>query len=357
LPSRKYYIIAKRVNQQGKIEMRETLKDKAKVLVTGVGGFIGSHLAEALIKKGYKVVGLLAPEEDSPWIKNIDAAFIYGDITDKNSLYKAVESIDGITCIYHLASLLGESTSEKIYQTNFEGTKNLVDVCLDLGTKLNRFLFASSVAAIGPAQNKEIFDEEARCKPVSDYGRSKLLAEQFLSSVKTRLPITIVRLPLVYGPRNFWGFFYLYQVVSKGIRIDIGQAETTVGFVTDIVNGIILASESHIAVGKTYHLGEDKAYSSNEVMNIIAKALEKKTVKLKVPFSLLNLTALLFELYAEITGTKSVFQRKAVTDYFKHRYWRVDVSKAKREFGFEAKVPFETGAKITADWYKKEGVI
>ena len=334
--------------------MNGTLKYKTKVMVTGVGGFIGSHLAEALIKKGYEVVGLLAPEEDSPWIKNLDAAFIYGDIADKGSLYKAVE---GITYIYHLASLLGGSQGEKIYQTNFEGTKNLVDVCLDLGIKLKRFLFVSSVAAMGPAQKKEIFDEEVRCKPVSDYGRSKLLAEQFLSSIKTRLPITIVRLPLVYGPRNFWGLFYLYKIINKGIRIDIGQAETNVGFITDIVSGMISASESPIAAGKTYHLGEDKAYSSNEVMNIIAKALGKKTVRLKIPYSLLNLTTLFFELHAKITGTKPVIQRQAITDYFKYRYWRIDMSKAKREFGFEAKVPFKTGAKITADWYKKEGFI
>jgi nucleoside-diphosphate-sugar epimerase len=334
--------------------MNGTLKYKTKVMVTGVGGFIGSHLAEALIKKGYEVVGLLAPEEDSPWIKNIDAAFIYGDITDKGSLYKAVE---GITYIYHLASLLGGSQGEKIYQTNFEGTKNLVDVCLDLGIKLKRFLFVSSVAAMGPAQEKEIFDEEVRCKPVSDYGRSKLLAEQSLNSIKTRLPITIVRLPLVYGPRTFWGLFYLYKAINKGIRIDIGQAETNVGFVTDIVNGMILASESPIAAGKTYHLGEDKTYSLNELMNIIEKALGKKRGRLKIPYSLLNLTALLFELYAKITGTKPVIQKQVITDYFKYRYWRMDMSKAKREFGFKAKVPFETGAKITADWYKKEGFI
>lgn len=334
--------------------MKGILKNKTKVLVTGVGGFIGSHLAEALIKKGYEVVGLLAPEEDSPWIKNLDAAFIYGDIADKGSLYKALE---GTTYIYHLAALLGGSQGEKIYQTNFEGTKNLVDVCLDLGIKLKRFLFSSSVAAMGPAQKKEIFDEEVRCKPVSDYGKSKLLAEQFLSSVKIRLPITIVRLPLVYGPRNFWGLFYLYKVINKRIRIDIGEAETNVGFITDIVNGMISASESPIAAGKTYHLGEDKAYSSNEVMNIIAKALGKKTVRLKIPYSLLNLTTLFFELYAKITGTKPVIQRQAITDYFKYRYWRIDMNKAKREFGFEAKVPFEAGAKITADWYKKEGFI
>jgi len=334
--------------------MNGALKKKTKVLVTGVGGFIGSHLAESLIKKGYEVVGLLAPEEDSPWIRNLDATFIYVDITDKESLYKSVK---GITYIYHLASLLGGSHCEKIFQTNFEGTKNLADVCLDLGIKLKRFLFTSSVAAIGPGQKKEIFDEEVRCKPVSDYGRSKLLAEQFLHSVKTRLPITIVRLPLVYGPRSFWGLFYLYKVINKGIRIDIGQAETTLGFITDIVNGMIFASESPIAAGKTYHLGEGKTYSSKEVMDIIANALGKKTVRLKIPCSLLNFTALLFELNAKITGTKSVFQRQAVTNYFKYRYWRLDVSKAKREFGFEAKVPFELGAKITADWYKKEGFI
>lgn len=300
------------------------------------------------------MVGLLAPEEDSPWIKNLDVAFVYGDITDKDSLHKAVE---GITYIYHLAALMGGARCEKIYQTNFEGTKNLVDICLDSGIKLKRFLFVSSVAARGPAQKKEIFIEEARCKPVNDYGRSKLLAEQFLNAVKTQLPITIVRLPLVYGPRTFWGLFYLYKVINKGIRVDIGQAETNVGYVTDIVNGVILASESPVASGKTYYLGEDKTYSSDEVMNIIAKSLGKKTVRLKTPYPLLNFTALLFELYAKITGTKPVIQREVITNYFKYRYWGVDMSKAKREFGFEAKVPFETGAKITADWYKKEGFI
>ncbi|NIO49756.1 MAG: NAD-dependent epimerase/dehydratase family protein [Candidatus Aminicenantes bacterium] len=180
--------------------MNGAQKNKTKVLVTGVGGFIGSHLAESLIKRGYEIVGLLAPEEDSPWIRNLDATFIYGDITDKDSLNKTVE---GITYIYHLAALLGGSHCEKIYQTNFEGTKNLVNVCLELGIKLKRFLFVSSVAAMGPARKKEIFDEGVLRKPISDYGRSKLLAEQFLSSIKTRLPITIVRLPLVYGPRTF----------------------------------------------------------------------------------------------------------------------------------------------------------
>lgn len=329
-------------------------KNKEKVLITGAAGFIGSHLTEALIKKGYNVIGLLAPTDDTRWIKNLDATFIYADITDKDLLYK---KIPDVSYIYHLAAILSGHCPEKIYRVNYEGTKNLVNVCLELGIKLKRFLFISSAATMGPTGKTEIFDEDAPCNPVSDYGKSKLLAEQFLNSVKDRLPFTTVRLPLVYGPRALGGLFAIFMLLNKGIRINIGKGKTNVGFVKDIVDGMILASESPVTIGKTYHLGEDKIYTSNEIWSIIEKAVGKKSIKLITPYSLLYLTAFLSELYARIVGTKIVFRRQAINEYIKYRYWQVDMNKAEREFGFKAKTPLEIGAKITVDWYKKESFI
>jgi nucleoside-diphosphate-sugar epimerase len=329
-------------------------KNKEKVLITGAAGFIGSHLTEALIKKGYKVIGLLAPTDETRWIKNLDATFIYADITDKDLLYK---KIPDVSYIYHLAAILSGHCPEKIYRVNYEGTKNLVNVCLELGIKLKRFLFISSAATMGPTGKTEIFDEDAPCNPVSDYGKSKLLAEQFLNSVKDRLPFTTVRLPLVYGPRAHGGLFAIFMLLNKGIRINIGKGKTNVGFVKDIVDGMILASESPVTIGKTYHLGEDKIYTSNEIWSIIEKAVGKKSIKLITPYSLLYLTAFLSELYAKIVGTKIVFRRQAINEYIKYRYWQVDMNKAEREFGFKAKTPLEIGAKITVDWYKKESFI
>ncbi len=324
------------------------------MLITGAAGFIGSHLAEALIQKGKKVVCLLEPAEEGCWIRNLDADFVYGDITHKNSIYKALE---GVTYIYHLAALLGGPDSQKIYQINYVGMKNLVEACLSLRIKIKRFLFTSSITAMGPTGNATVFDETVQCNPVSDYGKSKLLAEQFLLTFKGHLPTTIVRLPIVYGPRTFAGLYYFYKIINKGFQIDFGTAETNVGFVGDIVEGIISAAESPRTIGKIYHLGEDKIYTSREICNAIEKSLGKKTVRLKIPYPALCLVASIFELNAKRTGKKPFMTRRIIEDYLKHRFWRIDMSKAKREFGYETKTPFAEGAKITADWYKKEGFI
>ena len=325
-----------------------------RVLVTGAGGFIGSHLSEALLKKGYEVVGLLWTREKSRWVKNIRASFIFGDVTKKNSLFNAVKDV---TYIYHLAACTRGNCAGEYYKTNLEGTKNLVNVCLESGIRLKRFLFTSSVAALGPCQEHEVLDESVPCNPVSDYGKSKFLAEQFLYSAQDRLPITIVRLPVVYGPRNVGSAFSIFKCVSKRIQFDICQGETNVGFVHDIVDGMILASKSPVTIGKTYHLGENKIYTSKEIYATVERVLGKKTVKLKPPFPLLYTLAVLSELYSKMTRRKVFFHRYDLYDFLNYRYWRIDVGKAERDFGFKTKTPLVTGAQITADWYKKKGFI
>ncbi len=340
-----------RVSKRG-VEMKEKAKTKPKVLVTGAAGFIGSHVVEALTEKDYDVVGLITETDDPRWIKNLEASYVFGDITDKSSLSKA---ISGIKYIYHLAALLGDPNPINYYRINCAGTKNLVDVCLNSGTELKRFLFTSSITVMGPSEKNKLH-ENSPCNPVNGYSRSKLLAEKFLESKKKQLPITVVRLPLVYGPRSVDGLFPLFKMLNKGIRFNIRTTEINLGFVQDIVKGIILAAESPVTLGKTYLLGEDKVYTSNEIFDTIEKALGKKTFKFNLSFPALNFIAHILEIYAKINGQKALILRRNLNNYVKYR-WQIDMSKAQREFGFKPETPFETGAKITADWYKKEGFI
>ena len=327
------------------------MKEKRdKVLVTGAAGFIGSHLVEALIKKDYDVIGLITENDDTRWIKNSEAVFIVGDITDQSSLYQAISDV---SYIYHLAAVLGDPKHENYYRINCDGTKNLVKVCFDSRLKLKRFLFSSSIAVMGPSGEKNL-NEESPCNPVNDYSQSKLLAEKFLDSNKDHLPITVVRLPLVYGPRSFGGLFPLFKIFNKGIRFNFPSAEINLGFVKDIVNGMILAAESPASLGKTYLLGENKIYTSNMIFDLIEKALKKKTIKFKIPFSLLKFIFQILELYAKINGKPALIRSRNLNNYAKKR-WRIDVSRAEREFGFKTEVSFEQGAKITADWYREEG--
>ena len=351
LPAHLKLLTKVQVSKRG-AEMKRKTKNKLKVLVTGAAGFIGSHLVEALKEKNYDVVGLITETDDFRWIKNLEASFVFGDITDKSSLYKAVS---GVQYIYHLAALLGDPNPENYYRINCTGTKNLVNVCLDSGTELQRFLFTSSITAMGPSGENKLH-EESPCNPVNGYSHSKLLAEKFLESKKEQLPTTVVRLPLVYGPRSVGGLFPLFKMFNKGIRFNIQTTEINLGFVQDIVKGIILAAESPVTLGKTYLLGEDKVYTSNQIFDTIEKALGKKTIKFKLSLPMLNFIAHILEIRAKINGERALILRRNLNNYVKHR-WQIDMSKSQREFGFQPEIPFETGAKITADWYKKEGFI
>ncbi len=328
--------------------MTEHTKNRA--LVTGAAGFVGSHLCETLIKDGCEVVGLIGPTCDTQWIENLDMTLIRGDLMDKKSLFKAVR---GVNQVYHLAGMLGSSKSYLIFGTNYEGTKNLIDVCLNNGAKLNRFLFVSSHAVMGPTPKDKLYNEDMECQPVSDYGKSKLLAEQYLQSTNGQLPHTIVRLPIVYGPRSFKGFFSVYKLLKKRLHFNFGKGECNIGFVQDMVDGMIDASQSQNTLGKAYFLGEKKTYSFNEIFGTIQKAVGKKAVKITVPYFIAYLFAASSELYARMSGGQVLLFKKD----FKHPFWRMDVSKAEEDFGFKTKIPFEEGVKITADWYKKNGFL
>lgn len=329
-------------------------RPKEAVMVTGAGGFIGSHLAEALLEKNYHVICLLKPGEDDRWLKGLDVTIVYGDITEKKSLYGIVKDI---TYIYHLAATTGGTfPPDYIHKVNYEGTKNMVDVCIETGLKLKRFLFVSTIAAVGETGEAEYADETVRPNPRSDYGKSKLAAENYIRGIGDKLPFTIVRLPLVYGPRNFHDIFTIFRFAGKGIKLSFGSACTSVGFVKDITGGIILAAEKTCALGQTYFLGEEEAYSYPELAAHVAGGVGRKTVKVRIPYFMLYIIAFFAETVSAVKGTEPFLQRRSLREFLTSN-WRFSMKKAREELNFKSDYPLPKGAKITADWYRENGFI
>ncbi|MCP4149000.1 MAG: NAD-dependent epimerase/dehydratase family protein, partial [bacterium] len=227
---------------------------KDKILITGAAGFVGSHLVRELLKTGAQVVCLIHPQEDTYRIDDLQVTKIYADITKKESLSEAVKDVD---YIFHLAAVLGSVDSETFFNVNCQGTKNLVELCLEQKINLKRFLFVSSIAVVGPSGKKKIFDETTPYNPVTEYGKSKLKAEQYLVSIKDKLPFTTVRLPLVYGPYSKGGLFVFYKLLNKRLNVSFGGGASNLAFVWDVVNGMILAAESAGTLSETYILGEE----------------------------------------------------------------------------------------------------
>jgi dihydroflavonol-4-reductase len=330
------------------------MKRKERVLCTGATGFIGRHLVRALRQRDCELVCLVHPTDDITPLADLDATIIRADLEDKRSLYKACSDYSHV---YHLAAVLMNPDPETFYRVNLLGTKNLVEVFLESGIKPHRFLFTSSIAAVGPSHKNSMLNEESPCHPVSHYGRSKLLAEQFLGSLGDRLPVTIVRLPLVYGPQSLGGLYTFFRTINNHFCISAGHLEASLGYVEDVVRGIILAAENPVTVGQTYFLGDNKIYSSEEIFRTIEEALGRRALKMKIPYPVIYSLGLILESYAKITKTSPVATREMMKEGMKYRYWQATMRKARSDFGFEAEVELARGARITAAWYRREGLI
>ncbi|MFC2161575.1 NAD-dependent epimerase/dehydratase family protein [Acidobacteriota bacterium] len=325
---------------------------RKKVLVTGAAGFIGSHLVEYLLTQKCEVVCLVYPGENLRWIEGLDVTLVEGNITKKEDLYTAVQ---GVQFIYHLAGKMGGwSSPELLYNINSKGTKLLLEVCCESNVKLERFIFASSMAVMGNTGKTEIYDESRPPNPKSDYGKSKLLAEKYLSGFNLSIPYTILRLPLVYGPRGKRGLNAFFRLANKRISILVEKTYTNVGYVEDIVKGMFLAAHSPAAVGKTYFLGENQIYNSEEIVRLIARAVGKRTIKISLPYPLLYSLAAVIEGTASLTKSHPIVRKKYLSEYLKS-HWRFSIEKAAIDFNFTANFPLAEGLKLTSDWYKEHG--
>lgn len=330
------------------------MKKKENILVTGGTGFIGSCLVKKLTESGEKPVCLVLPGEDFNQIENLGAKIVFGDITDKKSLYGVLKDI---TVIYHLAASVDSTDSNIVNLVNVEGTKNLFDVCIELKLPLKRFLFVSSVAAAGPVNKGEIQTEDKIPNPVSDYGISKMKAEKYIMSLKNKIPVTIVRLPLVYGPRSNGGLYTAFKLVSKHLELKFPSMETNIAFVEDIAAGMIEAVASKRAIGEIFYIGEDRVYNTRELVKIIKSVLKKKTLVIPVSAGFLYFFCYIFEIYAKITGKDPVLRKKNLDEYFKYRYWGCSMAKAETYFNYRAKVSFAEGIKRTYEWYRNNGIV
>ncbi len=223
-------------------------------LITGATGFIGSHLAESLLKQGFRVRALVRPTSDLRWIKGLDIEFVSGSLQDNSFLEQAVSGVD---YIFHLAGAVKAKDPKDFYLHNTRATMNLARAAMTAAPGLKRFLFASSQAAAGPAEclEKPVCERD-ECRPLSDYGRSKLQAERELMEISGRLPVTIVRPPSVYGPRDTEVLAY-FKWVNRGLALlpGFGTRHAHLIYVKDLVDGMMLAAASKSSLGKTYFPG------------------------------------------------------------------------------------------------------
>lgn len=335
-----------------------------KILITGATGFIGSRLTNKLIKSGLEVscITRKASSERVKGLKNLGAKIYHGNIMDEKSLKNLPTDID---VVYHLAALLDHTFSSyaPYFQTNVKGTKNLVERFLDSNVK--KFVFTSSIAAIGLVKTETgLVDEGVECNPTTLYGRSKYEAEKLLFRYFNdfKFPIVILRPPTVYGPGGKDGFLDTVRFVKRKIEkkqpifyIGKGDALTSLCYIDNVVNALILAMKTEHE-GEVFHIDDGRPYTNKEILSTISNALGGKTAEIHVPkalFYALACTSEFLNKTLEISmGGLSREKLKALSISM-----AFDVSKARKYLRYKPTNNFEKFVNKTVAWYTKNRLL
>jgi dihydroflavonol-4-reductase len=323
-----------------------------KILVTGATGFIGSHLAELLLKKNYSVRCLIRKTSNTVWLKDLPVELVYGDLFDAEALHRAVEGVD---FIYHSAGLTKAKTEEEYFRGNSTGTRNLLDAVTEYNPGVRRFVLFSSQAAAGPSPTKDPIDESVPAHPITTYGRSKLAAEQECLNAAKTIKITIVRPPVVYGPRDK-DVFEFFHTVSMGLQPMAGMKDKFVSMihVSDLIRGTVMAAENPKALGQTYYISSKEVYNWRDLGEITRKALGNRVLRVRIPEPGIYAIAAVAELMAKFSSKPALINFEKARDMVQN-YWTCDASRAKRDLGFEQEMPLEAGITSTIQWYKDAG--
>jgi nucleoside-diphosphate-sugar epimerase len=323
-----------------------------KALVTGGTGFIGSHLTQYLLQKDDSVRCLIRKSSNTNWLNGLSVEFVYGDLFNKQALNDAVSGVD---YVFHAAGLTKAKTKQEYFQANVTGTKNILDSLLRQNTAIKRFVLVSSQTAVGPSDSNTPITEERTPHPITTYGESKWQAEMECLKVAGSLPITIVRPPAVYGPRDK-DIFEFFNTMNKGLQPMVGFKEKYLSLihVSDLVRGIVLAAESAKAPGKTYFISSKDVYGWKEVGEVSRSVLKRKVVRLRIPETGVYIVAAFAELFALFSSKPALINFEKARDMVQD-YWTCDSSKAKHDLGYEQEISLEEGIRTTVQWYKQYG--
>lgn len=329
-----------------------------KAFVTGGTGFIGSHLAEELLRRGYSEVRCLV-RSDPKWLEGTGVTLVNGDLSRIDVLWDALAGVD---YVYHVAGVTRATDWDTFERGNVKATLNLLGAVRAANPGVKKVLVTSTLAVVGQSSTCPA-TEETLLNPISRYGRSKAEMERALwdphemtSSFGEELPLTVVRPSSVYGPREADIYTMIKTADDARIFPIIGAgkiAALSLVHVRDLVRGMIDAAESDVSTGETYFLGSEAQYSWSEVKEAVAAALGKRVLSIPVPAALVTPIGAVVETAGRIAGQYPPLNREKAREA-RYACAMCSSAKAQRDFGYRQETGLEEGMVETVGWYRKE---
>jgi len=324
-------------------------------LVTGGHGFLGSHLVDLLLARGFKVRCLLRPDRSDTVFSGRAVDVARGDLRRSAGLAEAVRGVD---LVFHVAGLVTARGPVEFHAVNVEGTRRIAAAVGRFNPRCRRFVYVSSQAAAGPSRDGRPIREDSPPEPLTHYGRSKLEGERMLPRAIGEVAWSVVRPPAIYGPRDE-GILPFFQLAALGLAAGLeGPRGRRFNLLhaRDVAEGVLAAAESPVAAGRVYFLADEhgRGYGYGDVARSLERAFGRRTRRVPLPDLLVDLAGVLTDEVAWLCGSRPIFGRDKARELKAH-WWLCSPARAARELGWRARIPLDDGFAETARWYAEAG--
>lgn len=328
-----------------------------KILITGASGFIGSFIVEEALNQGMETWAAVRGSSSKAYLQDERIHFIELNLQSKEQLKEQLKE-HSFDYVVHAAGVTKCIDKRDFYRINTEGTKNLVMALIELKMPLERFVFVSSLSVFGAIHEEQPYQEIRETdtpQPNTEYGRSKLAAEQFLDSLsedsEKSFPYVILRPTGVYGPREK-DYFLMAKSIRQHSDFAVGfkRQDITFVYVSDVVQAVFLALAKG-QTGRKYFLSDGDVYQSTTFSDLIREELGHPWwIRITAPVWVLRVVTFCGEYIGRMTGKITALNNDKY-NILRQRNWRCDIEPARKELGYQPKVQLKEGVHRAIKWY------
>jgi len=312
--------------------------------VTGGTGFVGAHLVHALRARGDRVTCLVRSPSKAQALGWTDVRTVRGDLDDSRALAEGCADAD---VVYHVAGRIAARSLDEFFAANRDGTRR-VQQAAEGASRRPRFVLVSSLAAGGPNPRGAPSDESAAARPVTDYGRSKLAAEEVVRAGSG--PWAIVRPPVVYGERDT-ETLKLFRLARFRIGAVFGDGaqELSVIHAGDLAQALIAAGTHQAAVGRTYNACHPEIHTTRSLVLAIGRAVGKIPIVFPVPAPLARGLLWTIGSLAALAGRATILTADKANEFLAPA-WTARADRLMRDTGWRAETDLNTGLARAVAW-------
>lgn len=319
-----------------------------KVLLTGTTGFIGTHVAKQLADNGHDVTGLVRSPKKLSAELGSKIKVLEGDLS---IFCDRTLKLDPFDVVIHLAGVVAGKNEQEYADINYQATVDIVECINRQSWKPKRFLFASSLAAMGP-NGTTISTEESQEKPIDPYGEAKLNSEKFLSHCD--FPTTSFRPAIVIGPGDP-ATLTLFKIAKTGIgALPAGHVQPlSYIYVSDLVDAIeAMTLEPGENGHQTYFVSANDHTDSHAMLHQIGEQMGKKVKIIGIPYFLLKVASFFTTLAAKILPITNQLDSKQLKQISASGFL-CSSDKLQKNLNWAPTVSFSESAKRALHWYKE----